>query len=88
LFGSARLKAGGPKNNDTPFILATAASSVKVTDPTVFIADPTPTNRDTYRIGFGVDLFELFKFTKDKGKEQGAQEEKDRALKAKVSGSN
>lgn len=82
LFGSARLKAGGPKNNDTPFILATAASSVKVTDDTVFIADPTPTNRDTYRIGFGVDLFELFKFAKDKGKEQGAQEEKTRALKA------
>jgi hypothetical protein len=73
LFGSARLKAGGPKNNDTPFILATAASSVNITDASVFIADPTPTNRDTYRIGFGVDLFELFQFAKDKGKEQAAK---------------
>jgi hypothetical protein len=88
LFGSARLKAGGPKNNDTPFILATAASSVKITDPTVFIADPRATNRDTYRIGFGVDLFELFKFAKDKGTEQGEKNEKERALKAKASGSN
>jgi len=88
LFGSARLKAGGPKNNDTPFILATAASSVKITDPTVFIADPTPTNRDTYRIGFGVDLFELFKFAKDKGKEQGEKDEKERSLKATATGSH
>jgi Putative Ig domain len=88
LFGSARLKAGGPKNNATPFILATAASSVKITDPTVFIADPTPTNRDTYRIGFGVDLFELFKFAKDKGTEQGEKNEKERTLRAKASGSN
>jgi hypothetical protein len=73
LFGSAKLKAGGPKNHDTPFILATAASSVKITDPSVFIADPTPINRDTYRIGFGVDLFELFKFAKDKGAEQAGK---------------
>jgi hypothetical protein len=71
LFGSARLKAGGPKNHDAPFILDTAASSVKITDPKVFIADPTPTNRDTWRIGFGVDLFELFKFSKDEGKKEG-----------------
>jgi hypothetical protein len=84
LFGSARLKAGGPKNNNTPFILATAASSVKLTDPGVFIADPVPTNRDTYRIGFGVDLFELFKFTKDKGKEEGENAEKSRSLKARA----
>jgi hypothetical protein len=73
LFGSARLKAGGPKNHDTPFILDTAASSVKITDPKVFIADPTPTNRDTWRIGFGVDLFELFKFTKAQAIKEGEQ---------------
>lgn len=61
LFGSAKLKAGGPKTFATPFILDTAASSVLITDPKVFIADPTQTNRDVFRIGFGVDLVELFK---------------------------
>jgi hypothetical protein len=76
LFGSARFKAGGPKNIGTPFILDTAASSVTITDPKVFIADPTPTNRDTYRIGFGVDLVELFKFAKSQGKEQGKADQK------------
>ncbi len=75
LFGSARFKAGGPKNIVTPFILDTAASSVKITDPKVFVADPTPTNRDTYRIGFGVDLVELFKFAKT----QGANDEKQKS---------
>jgi hypothetical protein len=73
LFGSARFKAGGPKNSATPFILDTAASNVTITDPKVFIADPVATNRDTYRIGFGVDLVELFKFAKAQGAKQ-AQE--------------
>jgi hypothetical protein len=66
LFGSARFKAGGPKTKDTPFILDTAASSVSPTDLNVFLADPTPSNRDSYRIGFGVDLIELFKFASKK----------------------
>ncbi len=61
LFGTAKFKAGGPKTITKPFILDTAASSVHITDPAVFIADPTPSNRDYYRIGFGVDLFELFR---------------------------
>ena len=61
LFGSAKFKVGGPKSIKTPFLLDTSASSVKVTDPSVFIADPQPSNRDVYRIGFGVDLFELFR---------------------------
>lgn len=61
LFGSARFKAGGPKVKQTPFILDTAASSVSPTDNNVFLADPTPSNRDNYRIGFGVDLIEIFK---------------------------
>jgi hypothetical protein len=60
LFGSAKFKVGGPKTIKTPFLLDTSASSVKVTDANVFIADPIPSNRDVYRIGFGVDLFELF----------------------------
>jgi hypothetical protein len=61
LFGSAKFKVGGLKSIKTPFLLDTPASSVKVTDPSVFIADPMPSNRDVYRIGFGVDLFELFR---------------------------
>jgi len=61
LFGSAKFKVGGPKSIKTPFLLDTSASSVKVTDPSVFIAEPRPSNRDVYRIGFGVDLFELFR---------------------------
>jgi len=61
LFGTAKFKVGGPKRIETPFILNTAASSVSVTDTTVFIADPQPSNRDFYRIGFGVDLLELFR---------------------------
>ena len=61
LFGSAKFKVGGPKSIKTPFLLDTSASSVKVTDPSVFIAEPQPSNRDVYRIGFGVDLFELFR---------------------------
>jgi hypothetical protein len=61
LFGSAKFKVGGPKTIKTPFLLDISASSVKVTDANVFIADPIPSNRDVYRIGFGVDLFELFR---------------------------
>ena len=61
LFGSAKFKAGGPKTITTPFILDTAASSISITDPKVFIADPTQSNRDVFRIGLGVDLIELFK---------------------------
>lgn len=61
LFGTAKFKVGGPRTIATPFILNTAASSVKATDTTVFIADPQPSNRDFYRIGFGVDLLELFR---------------------------
>jgi hypothetical protein len=65
LFGSAKFKVGGPKTIKTPFLLDTSASSVKVTDANVFIADPIPSNRDVYRIGFGVDLFELFRQKKE-----------------------
>jgi len=61
LFGSAKFKAGGAKTKEAPFILDTAESSVLPTDPKVFLADPTPSNRDTYRLGFGVDLIEVFK---------------------------
>lgn len=65
LFGTAKFKVGGPKSITKPFILNTAASSVNVTDSTVFIADPISSNRDFYRIGFGVDLLELFRKKKN-----------------------
>jgi hypothetical protein len=66
LFGSAKFKAGGAKTKEAPFILDTAESSVLPTDPKVFLADPTPSNRDTYRLGFGVDLIEIFKAASSK----------------------
>jgi hypothetical protein len=65
LFGTAKFKVGGPKTISKPLILDTAASSVNVTDSTVFIADPISSNRDFYRIGFGVDLLELFRKKKN-----------------------
>jgi hypothetical protein len=65
LFGTAKFKVGGPKTISKPLILDTAASSVKVTDTTAFIADPVSSNRDFYRIGFGVDLLELFRKKKN-----------------------
>ena len=61
LFGTAKFKVGGPKLTGVPFILDTSPSSVRITDASVFIADPKPSNRDVYRLGFGVDLFELFR---------------------------
>jgi hypothetical protein len=61
LFGSAKFKVGGPKTIKTPFLLDNSASSVKFSDANVFIAEPRQSNRDVYRIGFGVDLFELFR---------------------------
>ena len=70
LFGSARFKAGGPKTKEAPFILDTAESSVLPTDSRVFLADPTPSNRDNYRLGFGVDLIEIFKAATNKKKEE------------------
>lgn len=70
LFGSAKFKAGGAKTKEVPFILDTAESSVLATDPKVFLADPTPSNRDTYRLGFGVDLIEVFKAASGKKKEE------------------
>lgn len=70
LFGSARFKAGGPKNKDAPFILDTAESNVVPTDTRVFLANPEPSNRDQYRIGFGVDLIEVIKAATGKKKEE------------------
>jgi hypothetical protein len=70
LFGSAKFKAGGAKTKEAPFILDTAESSVLPTNPNVFLAEPTPSNRDTYRLGFGVDLIEVFKAAAGKKKEE------------------
>lgn len=71
LFGTAKIIAGGRKTIKTPFILDTAESSIQLTNDKVFITDQT-SNRDYYRLGFGVDLIELFKFAKKSGKEQPA----------------
>jgi hypothetical protein len=60
IFGATNLKIGGPKFRSTPFILEPAETTVKLTDPNVVITS-RQSNRDFYRIGFGVDLIELFK---------------------------
>jgi hypothetical protein len=60
IFGSANLKVGGPKFRSTPFILDPADTTVKLTDPSVVLTS-RQSNRDFYRIGFGVDLIDLFK---------------------------
>jgi|GEM_PF-1915399 len=72
LFGTAKFIAGGRKTIKTPYILDTAESSIQLTNDKVFITNQT-SNRDYYRIGFGVDLIELFKFAKKSG-EQSAKE--------------
>jgi hypothetical protein len=54
LFGSAMMKIAGAKNIQ-PLILAAAPSTVQGSDPTVSIVS-TPSTRDIYRIGFGIDL--------------------------------
>jgi hypothetical protein len=60
IFGSANLKVGGPKYSGTPFILDPAETTVKLSDSNVVITS-RQSNRDFYRIGFGVDLIGLFK---------------------------
>jgi hypothetical protein len=60
IFGSANLKVGGPKFRSTPFVLDPADATVKLSDPTVVITS-RQSNRDFYRLGFGIDLIELFK---------------------------
>jgi hypothetical protein len=60
IFGSANLKIGGPKYSGTPFILDPAETTVKLSDSNVVITS-RQSNRDFYRIGFGVDLISLFK---------------------------
>lgn len=60
IFGSANLKIGGPKYSGVPFILDPAETTVKLSDANVVITS-RQSNRDFYRIGFGVDLIALFK---------------------------
>ena len=64
IFGSANLKLGGPKFRGTPFILEPAAADAKLTDVDVVLTS-RQSNRDFYRIGFGVDLIDLFKPKKE-----------------------
>jgi len=66
VFGSANLKIGGPKFRNVPFVLEPADASAKLSDSNVVITS-RQSNRDFYRIGFGVDLIELFKPKKKEG---------------------
>ena len=60
IFGSASLKFGGDKFVKTPYILETAERTITLTSPDLVITTKQ-LNRDSYRIGFVVDLVELFK---------------------------
>jgi hypothetical protein len=59
LFGTATLRLSRGRNI-TPLILEPAPSTVNAYDPEVVIVT-TPSNRDTYRIGIGVDLVGLIR---------------------------
>jgi len=60
IFGSTNLKFGGDKTVRTPYVLEPADSAIKLTSPGLVITS-RQMNRDVFRIGFGVDLVELFK---------------------------
>jgi hypothetical protein len=68
IFGSTNLKFGGDKMVRTPYVLEPADTSVKLTSPDLAITS-RQMNRDAFRIGFGIDLVELFK-PKDKKAEE------------------
>jgi hypothetical protein len=68
IFGSTNLKFGGDKMVRTPYVLEPADTSVKLTSPDLTIT-ARQMNRDVFRIGFGIDLVELFK-PKDKKAEE------------------
>ena len=57
LFGNADLRLSRAQNI-TPFVLAAAPSSITGSEPSVAII-ATPSNRDVYRIGVGVDAVGL-----------------------------
>jgi hypothetical protein len=70
IFGSANLKLGGQKVNSTPFILdPTDPTAIKLSDPSVLITS-RQLSRDIYRIGFAVDLSQLFKSSNTTDKKQ------------------
>jgi hypothetical protein len=62
LFGMASLRAGRGENRQ-PLILEPAGADVKGYSPGVSLI-AAPSNRDTYRIGIGVDFVNLFKSIK------------------------
>jgi hypothetical protein len=61
LYGTAMMKiGGGGVRITTPLFLDTAPGDVLVTNKDVFIAPTLQINRDYYKIGIGIDLFDLF----------------------------
>lgn len=58
LFGNAGLRLSGA-GNITPFILNQAPTTIRGDEPTVAII-PTPSTRDVYRIGVGLDAAAAF----------------------------
>lgn len=71
LFGTASLRLGRGQNV-TPLVLAGAPSTVTGTENNVAIVS-TPSNRDTYRIGIGVDLVNLVRSALNQQQQQQQQ---------------
>lgn len=71
LFGTASLRLGRGQNT-TPLVLAGAPSTVTGTESNVAIVS-TPSNRDTYRIGIGVDLVNLVRSALNQQQQQQQQ---------------
>jgi hypothetical protein len=60
IFGGANVVFA--RNTTTPaLVLEPPAKFLPLSDPNVFVQQVTPQNRDTYRIGLGVDLLEIIK---------------------------
>ncbi|MEZ5346834.1 MAG: hypothetical protein R2681_14885 [Pyrinomonadaceae bacterium] len=65
IFGSAQMRLGKNVDKPLPSIFLKPSSSVELSNTDVFVvsADRNPffrSNRDTFRIGFGIDLLKLF----------------------------
>jgi hypothetical protein len=66
LFGTSTMRLGRGRDH-VPFVLKPAPDSIKGYESSVAIAS-TPSTRDTYRIGIGADLVNLFRSSLNLGK--------------------
>jgi len=70
IFGSANLKFGGDRFVKTPYVLDLVADPKITLTSSGVVTTTRQLNRDSYRLGFGIDLVELFKPTKTDTKDK------------------